>query len=223
MQQPTAVRSQESLLSLDVAMAKALVPGWRQQRLGVCSGPSTISTTRHLAAEMGWKNATENRWMDFQEMQTSRAVIESSRLFRGLLNPYTFYPLCTESGQGAPGSSWDGQRPLQCVESSSPVQAVCMLTAAGRVIQRGEDHSLRSRAFYHCSSELEAASARGRENGSPGLLVLSGSLVGSQTSSEQSSGNESRAYLFITKFKKLGLQTCHVVSSPLHLCTLIPE
>lgn len=125
-----------------------------------------------------------------------------------------------------PGSPWffmGWARPLQCVESSSPVQAVCVLTAAGRVIQRGEDHSLRSRAFYHCSSELEAASARGRENGSPGLLVLSGSLVGSQTSSEQSSGNESRAYLFITKFKKLGLQTCHVVSSPLHLCTLIPE
>lgn len=30
---------------------------------------------------MGWKNATKNRWMNFQEMQTSRNVIESSRLF----------------------------------------------------------------------------------------------------------------------------------------------
>lgn len=62
-------------------MAKAPMPGWRQQRLGVCSGPPIISTARHLGAEMGWKNVTENRWMNFQEMQTSRNVIESSRFF----------------------------------------------------------------------------------------------------------------------------------------------
>lgn len=49
------------------------------------------------------------------------------------------------------------------LRSLSPVQAVC-------VIQRWEDHRLTRKAFYHCSSELEATSARGRVSGSPGLL-----------------------------------------------------
>lgn len=53
----------------------------QEVEMGVCSGPPTISTARHLEAEMGWENATENRWMNFQEMQTSRNVIESARLF----------------------------------------------------------------------------------------------------------------------------------------------
>lgn len=92
------------------------------------------------------------------------------------MNPYALYPLCTERGQGTPGSSWDGTEACPmcggCRElrSLSPVQAVCVLTAAGQVIQRWEDLGHRRRAFYHCSSELGGASARGTVSGRPGLL-----------------------------------------------------